>query len=388
MARAVLNFDESMIDWQNAASHLLLNSRLAFEDQEFFKGLYKSRPNLSGHIFLATSGTTVTKGNGRKLVALSKSAILASAQAVNQFLEVSSSDVWASALPRHHVGGLGIEARAYLAGNKMVSALADGRWDPNYYLQRLTNGGVTLSALVPTQIFDLVSGSFSCPPQLRAVVVGGGVLSSDLYASARSLGWPLLPSYGMTECGSQVATASLKSLAEKDYGKKALIVLPHLQVRVDALGQLRMRGTSLLTAYGLRREEKIEFYDPKDVDGWFTSEDRGNVINSHLEVYGRGVEFVKIMGENVNLSDLEQVACRIRHELGYTMDLAIGAFPDTRLGYTLWLFVSPGLHKEGQEMMEIYNQRVSAFERVKGVRILPNQVRNEMGKILRHRLFS
>ena len=54
-------------------------------------------------------------------------------------------------------------------------------------------------------------------------MTGGGALDPSLYKQARDLGWPLLPSYGLTECGSQVATASLSSASDMADSFKSLV---------------------------------------------------------------------------------------------------------------------------------------------------------------------
>ena len=57
---------------------------------------------------------------------------------------------------------------------------------------------------------------------------GGGAVSDELYRDARALGWRVLPSYGMTECCSQVATALSDSpeLVNQDpYGRGWMLVV-------------------------------------------------------------------------------------------------------------------------------------------------------------------
>ena len=131
-------------------------------------------------------------------------------------------------------------------------------------------GGHGLGALVPTQVFDLVHAGRAAPASVRAIVVGGGALGSDLYTRARELGWPLLPSYGATECASQIATASLASLAADAFPE--LEILSHAEVRTDAEGRIAVRSPALLTGYatagGLQAPKR---------DGWWRSEDRGAV---------------------------------------------------------------------------------------------------------------
>ena len=49
--------------------------------------------------------------------------------------------------------------------------------------------------------------------------MGGSALSPFLYKKAKSLGWPILICYGMTESGSQIACSSLKSIKQKSFPK-------------------------------------------------------------------------------------------------------------------------------------------------------------------------
>ena len=152
--------------------------------------------------------------------------MLASAAAVNRRLEAVEGDVWFRVLPAFHVGGLGIHARAFLSGARVEV----GSWDPGRFA---ASDAMTLASLVPAQVSDLVERRLPPPRHLRAVVVGGGALSDELYRAARDLGWPVLPSYGMTECCSQIATASRAG--------PELVLLDHLEARSDG-GHLAFRG--------------------------------------------------------------------------------------------------------------------------------------------------
>ena len=87
--------------------------------------LERAVPPMRGHIFVATSGTS----GDVKLVALSKDAILASAAAVNARLGARREDVWCCVLPTFHVGGLGIHARAFLTGSRVINM----SWDANAF---------------------------------------------------------------------------------------------------------------------------------------------------------------------------------------------------------------------------------------------------------------
>ncbi|MEA2488547.1 MAG: o-succinylbenzoate---CoA ligase, partial [Acidobacteriota bacterium] len=207
---------DRMIDWQSAETHLLLNPRLPEEERRRLEQFAAAAPTLPAHVLLATSGTT----GALKLTALSKQGLLASAAAVNRHLESTAADIWCCVLPTFHVGGLGIYARAHLSGAEVISMA----WDP----VRFAEQAVTLSALVPAQVRDLLQGGLTPPSSLRAIVIGGGAMSQALYRDALTAGWPVLPSYGMTECCSQIATARP--------GSPELILLDHLEAE-------ELRGT-------------------------------------------------------------------------------------------------------------------------------------------------
>lgn len=330
------------IDWLSSESHVLLNPRMPEDERRRLESFVVELP---GHIWVATSGTT----GALKLTALSKRALLASAAAVNRHLRSDAQDVWLCVLPAFHVGGLGIYARAFLSGARVVRS----GWED-----------VTLASLVPAQVSDLVRDRIVAPASLRAVVVGGGALSEELFGAARGLGWPLLPSYGMTECCSQVATATLQS--------RELILLDHMEARIEEDGRLALRSEALLSGYATEEG----FIDPK-VGGWFVTEDLASLDGRLLRIEGRRGDFVKIGGESVDLSRLD----RILASLG--ADAAVFAVPDERLGHVIALAVASG---DADEIARAFDARVFPFERARRVIRVAEIPRTPLGKIMRSRL--
>lgn len=347
-----------MIDWSSATTHVLLNPRLPVEERRKLEALAQAAPSLERHVWLATSGTS----GALKLVALSKDAILSSAAAVNAHLDAQPSDVWSRVLPSFHVGGIGIDARAHLTGSRVEGF----DWDP----QRFARGGFTLSSLVPAQVRDLVGAKMRAPGGLRAIVVGGGSLPDDLYAEARELAWPLLPSYGLSEAASQVATATLES--------KDLRILSHLRVRIEE-GRIALSGRSLLTGYALfDGEGRAGFVDPR-IDGWFVTEDRGEVEGDVLRVYGRSRDFVKVGGESVDLVRLDRVLDAVRGPI----DAAIVAVSDDRLGHVIHAATTAA---DAQSVIAAFNARVLPFERIRAVHRVDSIPRTPLGKLRREEL--
>lgn len=356
---------------------LLTNPRWPKDDrfrfQEAWIDLVEKR--FDSQIGIGTSGTT---GGFGSLVVLSKDALRASARAVNERLSATSSDIWFKTLPDFHVGGLGILVRARLAGSSVVEDESE-RWDAKFFHRKLVDSQASLLSLVPTQVFDLVRGGFESPVHLRAVVVGGGRLEETLRERAHALGWPLLPSYGMTEAASQIATA----VSPDD---PRLVPLSHVDVAATSDGRLKIRGPSLLTGKITFDEKgRPTLSDPKR-EGWLVTEDRGRILDDgSLEIEGRTHDFVKIGGEGVVVSRLEEKLEIARMRLGFSADAAVLATRDERLGAKIVLLTTAIDHSA---LVESFNAVVAPYERVREVHVVEAIPRSELGKILRGRALA
>ncbi|MFM8808507.1 MAG: AMP-binding protein [Chthoniobacterales bacterium] len=308
---------DSPIQWGAGGQSLLLNPRSDPALRE--RILSADFPDLPDHIWIASSGTS-----GRvKTVALSRAAIEASAAAVNRHLRVGPADRWINPLPIFHVGGLGIVARAALSQTPCHSF---EKWSPEEFVRRAADCGATLSSLVPTQVHDLVNAQLRCPQNLRAIVVGGGALDESLRVRAAQLGWPLLPSYGMTETASQVATAK-PGVNEFTW----LPLLDHVEARVGDDGVLELRGPSLLTGWMLFGPDGSSRWEDPKIDGWFRTSDRVELRDGKLLFLGRADDLIKIRGELVDVAALErELQCRVASGL-----MRIDVEPDERNGFAL-----------------------------------------------------
>ncbi len=346
----------SLIDFESSETHLLLNPRLP-QDQAIRLRRLSETNSLPAHVWIATSGTTGLL----KLVALSKRALLSSAASVNSRFSASSQDVWCCVLPTFHVGGLGIYARAHLSQSRVIAM----PWDPGEFGAACVRERVTLTSLVPAQVADLVERGIEAAACLRGVVVGGGRLAESMRTDALSLGWPLLPSYGMTETASQVATALSASSAE-------MHLLGHVEVAVHD-GRLAFRGPSLLTGYAVEQGGGSEWFDPK-VGGWLATEDRGSLRDGVLTVVGRGSDFAKVGGESVDLVRLTALLETL------SWRSAIVAIGDRRLGEVLHLVSEEDNPKD---LARRFNELVAPFERVREWHQIDHLPRTELGKLIR-----
>ncbi len=190
---------------------------------------------------LFTSGTT---GAARGVV-ISRTAVLAAADASAATLGTHDDDRWLLVLSPASAGGLGVVVRALLAGHAVIhagSALGPALADAMH--------GCTLASLVPAQLVQLLEDrSWTPEPRLRAVLVGGATAPRALLSRARDRGVPVLATYGLTETCGQVATAPLARAGDPD---APLMPLPGLTVHAGAPGspdRIRVRGPTLATSY-------------------------------------------------------------------------------------------------------------------------------------------
>ena len=101
---------------------------------------------------------------------------------------------WLCPLPLSHVGGLMVLLRSAIYGTTAVLGPAD-RTD------------VTIASLVPTQLGRLLDRE--PPPSLRVVMLGGAPADPTLLTRARDAGWPVAPTYGLTQACSAVTVAQV-----------------------------------------------------------------------------------------------------------------------------------------------------------------------------------
>ena len=321
--------------------------------------------SLRGHVLFSTSGST---GKG-KWVALSRKSILASARAVNEHLEATSEDRWLLALPSFHVGGIGIYARCYVASAELVKL--EGKWSAARYHALAKESQATLSALVPTQLVDLVNSELESPVSLRALIIGGGHLESSIYKKAISLGWPIMETYGMTETCSQVATS--------DLGDRALKILPPWHAQLTKEGKLSLIGECIMTGYVSCDNHQ---YQLNSHEGWFVTGDLVELKGNTLKVISRSDRCVKILGELVDLTNIERDVLNSSVELGIQLEsLAMVATPNLRSGHEIIACCIAEDEDSLRKSVTLYHQSCAPFKRVHKIRVVNSIPKSALGKV-------
>ena len=388
----------SDINWETEDSLLFFNERHG--QKNFFTSYIPHLPHLKSHIWIATSGRI-----HQKWVALSKKALLTSAETVNQHLNTTSKDRWGLSLPLFHVGGLSIFARAYLSQSACFSY--DKKWSAKSFVAFLNEHKITLISLVPTQVYDLVKAQTSCPASVRAIVVGGENLSQNLYKAARNLNWPLLPSYGLTECASQVATAQLSSLGEKEY--PPMKVLSHVRVKI-VREEIALQSESLFSGFvplldskSLSLKEGQAFWIPASAEkteevgmtseerrteeDWYFTGDKGQLQGDFLQV--KSSNQIKILGEKVNVKNLQEILMSILLKKpqvsGHFVLLPV---PSQREGFQLSLISDVFDRQTLSDIIKEFNKQVSPFEKIQQFYFVPHLPLIGISKVSKQALFE
>ncbi|MCP4410716.1 MAG: AMP-binding protein [Gammaproteobacteria bacterium] len=330
------------------------------------------------HLMVPTGGTT----GAVRAVMLSGQNLCAAVHSAQQRIALGPGDVWLACLPLFHIGGLSILLRCLHSG---ATVLLHERFDPQRICGDLLEHGVTHLSLVPAMLSRLLDQCADAAPApgLRVVLVGGGPLSWDLASRALGAGWPICPTYGMSETASQVATLHTIS---KDW-QAGDVGTPLQGVDVDivdeagcsgtGVGRIRISGPTVMLGYA-----NAQGIDGLGLEaGLFVSNDLGYVDgHRHLHILARADEVLLSGGENVYPQEVEeQLLCCPGIE-----DVAITARENATWGHYLVALVVGSVSERG--FQDWCRDRLPSFQRPRELIRIAKLPRNGLGKLDRRRL--
>ncbi len=203
----------------------------------------------------------------------------------------TQDDSWLCVLPLFHVGGLSILWRQAEVG---APVLMFDRFEPDSVAAALES--VTFASLVPVMLHRLLRTDRQWTG-LTVALIGGAAADERLLSAARTAGIPAIPTYGMTETCSQIATPAPGAALDGSVG----LALPGAEIRVVAggqplvgtEGQIEVRGPMVSPGY---IGEPVR---PPDV--WLATGDIGVIDGEgRLTVMGRSDRVIVSGGENVH----------------------------------------------------------------------------------------
>ena len=350
-----------------------------------------ARPQSAGatddpFLLLYTSGTT-----GRpKGVVLTHANLAASARASARHLGASPADCWLACLPFYHVGGLSILLRGAAHAHPV---LVHQRFDAEAVDHCLEDGSATHVSLVPTMLARLLAqrGARRAPQSLRLVLLGGGPLPDSLLSRARALGFPVAPTYGLTEASSQVATRAPASLAGE--ASPGLDPLPGLQLRIvaqhggdaeaGAEGEILVRGPTVMPGYlESPYETRLALRN-----GWLHTGDAGRLdAQGRLHVVDRRSDLILSGGENVYPAEIEAVL----QQHPDILEAAVAGVEDEEFGArpAAWVVARPGCSPTAAELEHFCRLQLAAFKVPTRFSFVGDLPRTASGKLQRYRLWN
>jgi o-succinylbenzoate---CoA ligase len=306
-------------------------------------------------LVMHTSGTT-----GRpKPVPLTYGNIRANARGLAQALGLTDDERWLSPLPLSHVGGLMVVLRSALMATTAV--LAPPPFDVHATAALLRDGGITIASLVPAQLQRLLDAGAAPGPQLRRVLLGGGPMPRALLARARAAGFPVCPSYGLTQACSTVTVGEPGDL------ETAGRPLPGVGVAISEAGEIIVSGGTV-NALGSLRTGDLGRLD-----------DQGRLV-----VTGRRGDVIITGGENVAPTEVEAVLA----EHPGVGEAAVFARPHPLWGEAITALV---VARDGAELSRAALrahclERLARFKVPKAFELVSELPRTESGKVRRAEL--
>jgi o-succinylbenzoate---CoA ligase len=289
-----------------------------------------------GDLVIHTSGTTGTP----QPVGLTKADVEANALGTAAALGLGDDERWLCPLPLSHIGGLMVLLRSAVYATTAVLGPADTE-------------NVTLASLVPTQLARLLEAN--AQPPSRAVLLGGAPADPTLLHRARDAGWPVAPSYGLTQTCSAATIGDIGDTATSGRAIPGVTVtIAHDGEIVVGVGGRTVRTGDLGTL---------------DDDGCLT-------------VIGRKTDTIVTGGENVAPAEVEAV---LRAHPAVA-DVGVFARPHPEWGEAVIARVVLRADASPDELKQFAAERLARFKVPKAVELADALPRTDSGKLLRREL--
>ncbi|MFF8292417.1 acyl-CoA synthetase [Streptomyces sp. NPDC016309] len=340
-----------------------------------------------------TSGTT----GPPKGAVLSRRAVAATLDALEDAWGWTSDDVLVHALPLFHVHGLILGVLGPLRRGGSVRHL--GRFTTGGVARELADGGTMLFG-VPT-MYHRVAEALADEPQLAKALAGARLLVSgsaalpvhDHERIAALTGRRVIERYGMTET---LMNTSVRADDVEPRTGSVGVPLPGVDLRLveedgteitaydgETVGEIQVRGPNLFTEYLNRPDATAAAFDGT----WFRTGDMAvRDADGSVRIVGRkATDLIKSGGYKIGAGEIENAL--LDHP--GVREAAVTGEPDADLGERIVAWVvpaDPGAPPSGQELADHVAAQLAPHKRPRVVRYLEVLPRNDMGKILKRAL--
>tara|TARA_B100001029_G_scaffold99948_1_gene82173 strand:- start:505 stop:1890 length:1386 start_codon:yes stop_codon:yes gene_type:complete len=230
-----------------------------------------------------------------KAVSISRKNIESSCNISQKNLNVEKSDKWLLCMPPYHAGGLSIIYRSLILGNKFH---IEDDFNSEKVIDLIMSEKINIVSMVPTMlskiVYQMKYRNLIAPKSFKFVLSGGAKTPEELILSSNNIGLKTLPTYGMTETSSQIATAS----PNDEFRPLNSVGKPLLRdsVKIAKNSEIQVSG-----------EMVANYYDEKVSKKWLQTGDYGYIDkDNYLFVKGRIDELIISGGENINPLEVEE----------------------------------------------------------------------------------
>lgn len=227
---------------------------------------------------------------------------------------------------------------------------------------------VDFVALVPLQLKSMLDvGEQALLEQMnrmRAILVGGGAVSSGLEKSIReNLTCPVYSTYGMTETVSHIALRRMNATQATDLFR----TLGDVEIKTDQRGCLMIRGTVTLQQW-LATNDVVEVVD-----------------HNHFRWLGRADNIINSGGIKVQIEQLEKKLEEGVKLLGVDRQYFVAGLPDEKLGERISLIVQGSKAKPTslKGLRRWLAENISTYEQPRQVIFVPAFKFTGSGKVIR-----
>ena len=228
---------------------------------------------------------------------------------------------------------------------------------------------------------------------VKTFISGGAPLGRELADWYATVGIRIHEGYGLTETSPVIAVNTPINHRIGTVGK----VLPNIEVRIAADGEILVRGPSVFKGYWNRPEETQNAFE----DGWFKTGDIGNIdADGYLSVTDRKKELIKtsggkfiapqpientlklypLVGTAVVVGDKRKFAfVMISPNFALLEELALTN--NIKFSSRAELVADPKIQKLYEGFVEDVNQNLARFEKLKRVLLVPDEFTADNGAL-------
>ena len=327
-------------------------------------------------LLMGTSGST----GSPMMVRQSSMNLLRNAESISQSLKLSSSDCALTTLPMNYTYGLSIINSQLQVGGGVV--MSEATMMDRQFWDQVRDSGVTYFGGVPYsyEMLNRIGVKRLKDSSIRMLTQAGGKLSSELVTklamSCKELEIAFHVMYGQTEATARMSVLNSQDVMEHPSsigqpipgGMFRIIDLENeAELHAGEVGELEYSGPNVMMGYA---SSMSDLQKPDELKGVLRTGDLAKVdSDGFYYIVGRRKRFIKLLGNRVNLDDVDNFLTTHGYETASTGNddhLTINA-------------VNPGEHNSLIDLLSSFLSVHKTVIKVRNVEIIP---RSEAGKVL------